>query len=216
VKAFVRERRSALAAAGVVALLLASLVLVGLAADVLSWEQRLERGDAVVAAGASLQRAAWEPDETRLPNGLSRTLLAVDDDLAYRGAIRRFWLSRPRDPIREFNDVTRRTGAERQVARVGEADENPQRRAGLAVLRGGLLLEEARNSPAQRDVFVRRAVEEFTRAVVLDPGNEDAIYDLELALRVLRSGGGGGQGGTTSRSPLPAPGAGAATSGGGF
>jgi hypothetical protein len=63
---------------------------------------------------------------------------------------------------------------------------------------------------------VRRAVEQFTRAVTLDPDNEDALYDLELALRVLRSGGGGGQGGTTSRSPLPAPGAGSATSGGGF
>jgi hypothetical protein len=214
-RAFLHERRSAVAAAAVLLLLAASLALVGLAADTLRWERQLERGDAVFAAGADLQGAAWEPG-TVLPAGLSRTFLAVDDDLDYRSAVRRFWLSRPRDPIREFDDVTRRTGAERQVARVGEADDNAGRRARLAVLRGALLLEEARNSPVQRDVFVRRAVEQFTRAVTLDGDNQEALYNLELALRVLRSGGGGGQGGQTSRSPLPAPGAGSATSGGGF
>jgi hypothetical protein len=216
VKAWLDARRSAVAAAAVVVLLLASFALLALAADVLDWERQLDRGDAVVLAGASLEGAAWEPPDTLLPAGSARRLLAVDDDLAYRGAVRRFWLSRPREPIREFSDVTRRTGAERLVARVGEADANPTRRAGLSVLRGALLLEEARNSPVQRDVFVRRAIEEFTRAVTLDPDNEDALYDLELALRILRTGGSGGQGGTTSRSPLPAPGAGSATSGGGF
>jgi hypothetical protein len=214
-RTFVHERRGVLAAVGVVLLLAGSAALVALAADVLSWERQVERGDAVVTSGAPLEGAAWEP-ETTLPAGGSRALLAVEDDLAYRAAVRRFWLSEPREPILEFDDVTRRTGAERQVARVGEADPDPERRASLAVLRGALLLEEARSSPAQRDVFVRRAVEQFTRAVTLDPDNEDALYDLELALRVLRSGGGGGQGGTTSRSPLPAPGAGSATSGGGF
>ena len=214
-RAFLHERRSAVAAVAVLLLLAAALALVALAADTLRWERQLERGDAVFAAGADLQGAGWEPG-TVLPAGVSRTFLAVDDDLDYRGAVRRFWLSRPRDPIREFDDVTRRTGAERQVARVGEADENAGRRARLAVLRGALLLEEARNSPVQRDVFVRRAVEQFTRAVTLDGDNQEALYNLELALRVLRSGGGGGQGGQTSRSPLPAPGAGSATSGGGF
>ncbi len=213
--AFLHRRRDPLAAAAVVLLLAGSLALVALAADLLRWDRQLERGDAVVASGAPLEPAAWVP-ETTLPEGASRALLGVEDDLAYRGAVRRFWLSRPRGPIREFQDVTRRTGAERQVARVGEADENPQRRASLAVLRGALLLEEARNSPVQRDVFLRRALEQFTRAVTLDADNEDALYDLELTLRVLRSGGGGGEGGTTSRSPLPAPGAGSATSGGGF
>jgi hypothetical protein len=215
VRAFLHERRSALAAASVLLLLVASLGLLALAADVLQWESEVERGDAVFGAGAALDGAGWEP-ETILPAGASRALLAVGDDLEYRSAVRRFWLSRPRQPIREFEDVTRRTGAERQVARVGEADENPGRRARLSVLRGALLLEEARNSPVQRDVFVRRAIEQFTRAVTLDPDNQEALYNLELALRVLRSGGSGGEGGSTSRSPLPAPGAGSATSGGGF
>lgn len=214
-RAFLVARRMELTAAGVVLLLGLSLLLVVMAADLLRWERELDRGDASFASGASIRAARWEP-QTTLPGGMSRALLAVEDDLAYRGAIRRFWLSGPREPIREFSDVTRRTGAEREVARVGEADSNRERRAQLAILRGALLLEEARSSPVQREVFVRRAITEFTRAAELDPGNEDALYDLELALRLLRQAGSDSGEGQNARSPLPAPGAGAATSGGGF
>ena len=214
-RGFVAARRGALTATAVVLALAGSFGLVALASDVLRWDRELARGDAVFATGAPVRQAAWEP-ETTLPAGVSRSVLAVGDDLAYRTAVRRFWLSRPRDPIRVFADVTRRTGAEREVARVAEQDASPARRAHLAILRGALLLEEARDSPAQREVFVRRAISEFKRAATLDPGDEDALYDLELALRLLRrSGSGPGEGGA-SRSPLPAPGAGAATSGSGF
>ena len=214
-KQFVAARRSELAALAVLLMLALALLLVALAADLLRWERELERGDASFASGASIQAAAWEP-QTTLPVGMSRALLAVDDDVVYRGALRRFWLSGPRQPIREFSDVTRRTGAEREVARVAEKDANSGRRAQLAILRGALLLEEARNSPVQREVFVRRAISEFRRGAALDPGSEDALYNLELALRLLRRAGSDSGEGQSSRSPLPAPGAGAATSGGGF
>jgi len=215
VRQLIAARRSELAAAAVVLLLALALLLVALAADLLRWERELERGDASFATGASIQTAAWEP-QTTLPVGMSRALLAVDDDVVYRGALRRFWLSGPRQPIREFSDVTRRTGAEREVARVAEQESNGSRRAQLAILRGALLLEEARNSPVQREVFVRRAISEFRRAAALDPDSEDALYNLELALRLLRRAGSDSGEGQSSRSPLPAPGAGAATSGGGF
>ncbi len=212
---FLAARRGALTATAVVLALAGSFVLVAFAADLVRWDRELERGDAVFAAGAPVRQAGWEP-ETTLPAGVSRSVLAVGDDLAYRGAVRRFWLSRPREPIRVFADVTRRTGAERELARVAEGDPSPARRAHLAILRGALLLEEARASPIQREVFVRRAIAEFKRAATLELGNEDALYDLELALRLLRrSGSEQGEGGT-SRAPLPAPGAGAATSGSGF
>jgi hypothetical protein len=212
-RTWVAERRGVLGAVGVLAMLAVAVVLVALAADVLRWERAAERGDAAFSAGAT-RAAAWEPET--IVGGAARRLLGVGDDLDYRGAVRRFWLSGPRQPIREFADVTRRTGAEREVARVAEQEGNPQRRAQLAIFRGALLLEEARNSPAQRDVFVRRAIGEFRRAASADPGNETALYDLELALRLLRRGGNDSGSGQNSRSPLPAPGAGAATSGGGF
>ena len=41
----------------------------------------------------------------------------------------------------------------------------------------------------QRQVFVRRAIEQFQRAVSSIRPNDDAIYDLELALKLLRADG---------------------------
>jgi hypothetical protein len=211
---WLHDRRRALGAVAVVAMLVASVFLVAVAADILRWERAFDRADAAFASGES-RSAVWAAD-TVLGAGISRNLLALDDDIAYRNAVRRFWASGPRQPIREFADVTRRTGAEREVARVSETEPDPERRAQLSILRGALLLEEARNSPAQREVFVRRAISEFRRAASLDPQNEEALFNLELALRLLRRGGSDSSSGQNSRSPLPAPGAGAATSGGGF
>ena len=139
----------------------------------------------------------------------------MKDDLAYRRAVDQFWKSKPREPIRLFEDVTRRSTAERNLGRTFDRDRNRVRRSDLAVLRGALMLEEARNSPTQREVFVRRAIEQLQQAVILDPSNDTAIYDLELALKLLRAGGAlAGRGDT--RAPLPSPGAGSATSGAGF
>lgn len=202
-------------AAGVVAvaaLVLAAAVLVALAADVLRWDRQIRDGDIAYGAGAA---ASWEPD-TLFPRGVSSSLLGVEDDVAYRHAVDRFWRSEPRNPIRVFEDVTRRSAAERVLGQTFVDDGNRTRRSRLAVLRAALMLEEARNSPTQRQVFVRRAIEQLERAVILDPANDTAIYDLELALKLLRASGSGVAGGGDTRSPLPSPGAGAATSGSGF
>jgi hypothetical protein len=83
-------------------------------------------------------------------------------------------------------------------------------------MRGALLLEEARNTTTQREVFVRRAIQQFRKAVTLDPANTDAVYNLELALKLLRRAGAEPGGAGEGRAPLPAPGAGAATTGSGF
>lgn len=203
-------------AAGVVAvavLVVVAALLVALAADVLRFDRQLRDGDAAYAAGAA--RVSWRPD-TLLPRGVSASLLGVSDDLAYRDAVDRFWRSKPRDPIRVFEDVTRRSAAERALGRTVDRDPSAERRSELQVLRAALMLEEARSSPTQRQVFVRRAIEFLERAVILDPSNEAALYDLELALRLLRASGSGVQGAGDTRSPLPSPGAGSATSGTGF
>ena len=204
--------RPAAGAAAVVALVVVAAVLVALAADVLRWDRQLRDGD--VAYGAAV-RASWEPN-TILPRGLSGSLLGVEDDVAYRHAVDRFWRSGPRDPIRVFEDVTRRSAAERVLGQTYVDDGSPTRRSRLAVLRAALMLEEGRNSPTQRQVFVRRAIEQLERAVILDPTNDTAIYDLELALKLLRASGSGVAGSGDTRSPLPSPGAGSATSGSGF
>ena len=204
--------RPAAGAVAVALLVAAAAVLVGLAADVLRWDRQLRDGDA--AYGARLA-AVWEPD-TLLPRGLSSRLLSVGDDVAFRKAVDEFWRSEPRAPIQTFEDQTRRYDAERNLLRTSDRDSSQERRATLTTLRAAFLLEEARNSPTQRQVFVRRAIEQLKRAVTLDPANETAIYDLELALKLLSASGPGSQEGGDSRSPLPSPGAGSATSGSGF
>ena len=196
----------------VVALIAGAALLVALAADVLRFDRQLRDGDAAYAARAE---ATWEPD-TLLPRGITSSLLGVGDDVAFRRAVDQFWRSEPRAPIRVFEDVTRRSAAERRLARTADDEESPERRSVLAMLRGTLLLEEARNSPTQRQVFVRRAIEQLKRATTLDPANDTAAYDLELALKLLRASGAGEAGSGDTRAPLPSPGAGSATSGGGF
>jgi hypothetical protein len=199
-------------AAAVAALVAAAAVLVAFAADVLRWDRTMREDDIAFAAGGA---PSWEPN-TLLPVGLSRAALGLADDVEYRGTVDQFWKSDPRAPLRVFTDVTRRTAAERRIARLMDDEPSASRRSVLATLRGALLLEEARNSPVQRHVFLRRAIEQFQRASELDPANSDAVFDLELALKLLRETGGGIAGAGDRRAPLPSPGAGSSSSGSGF
>ncbi|MGH3110045.1 MAG: hypothetical protein ACRDQT_03900 [Gaiellaceae bacterium] len=185
-----------------------------LAIDLLRADRHFEAAD--VRFTTRLDRAvSWTPD-TALPAGLSRSVLGLDDDLEYRGAVQQFWLSNPRAPLRQFSDVTRRAAAERRLAELSDESGNDEHRSLLFTMRGGLLLEEARATPSQREVFVRRAIEQFQSAIAQDPSNDDAVHDLELSLKLLRQTGRGDAGETEGRAPLPSAGAGAATQGGGF
>jgi len=204
--------RNVAGAVAVVALVGAAAVLVAFAADALRWDRAMRDDDVAYAAGAE---ATWAPS-TLLPAGLSRSALGLGDDVEFRGAVDQFWKSDPRAPLQAFTDVTRRTAAERRLARLLESDDSPARRSVLATLRGAFLLEEARNSPVQRHVFLRRAIEQFARAAELDPANADALFDLELALKLLRETGGGTGGSGDRRAPLPSPGSGSSSSGSGF
>ena len=204
--------RPAAGAALVAALVVCAAFLVALAADVLRWDRTMRDDDIAYAAHAD---ASWKPS-TLLPAGITRTALGLEDDVELRGAVDQFWKSDPRAPLQVFTDVTRRTAAERRLARLMETEERPERRSVLATLRGAFLLEEARNSPVQRHVFLRRAIEQFERAAELDPGNADAVYNLELALKLLRETGGGTAGSGDRRAPLPSPGSGSSSAGSGF
>jgi hypothetical protein len=207
------ERR----AAGVVAIgaaLLIAAALVALAIDVVRWDREVERADVHFSGGAAA-RADWRPD-TFLPAGVSRVALGLEDDLAVRDAVRRFRLSRPRQPLRSVLDVAARSAAEAEIARALRKGAGPRERALLANLRGVLALEEARIGREQASVLVRRAAASFREAIGIDPAYEDAKFNLELAYMLLRqsgreSGGGGGE-----RVETPASGAGAASAGSGY
>lgn len=199
---------------GVVALVALAVLTAALAIDLLRSERHLEAADVEFTTRVD-RSVSWTP-ETLLPAAVSKAVLGLGDDIRFRNAVQRFWLSEPRAPLRQFSDVTRRAGAERELAELSEGSGEAAHRSLLATMRGGLLLEEARSTPSQREVFVRRAIEQFQLALELDSSNDDAVHDLELSLKLLRQTGQGDAGETEGRSPLPSPGAGAATSGGGF
>jgi hypothetical protein len=79
-----------------------------------------------------------------------------------------------------------------------------------------LALEEARGLQLQRGVLLRRAAASFREAIALDPGHEDAAFNLELSLRLLQRSGNESGGGGGDRADTPASGAGAASSGRGY
>ncbi|MGH2996878.1 MAG: hypothetical protein ACRDN6_10460 [Gaiellaceae bacterium] len=208
------RRRTALGLAALALAVAGAAMLALLAADVLAWRGHLEEAD--VRLATSPRAAELEP-ETRLPAGLSRRLLGVDDDIEFREAVRLFRNANVGRPARDLREVGLRSRAETALARVGRTDPSPARRSLAATLRGIFSFEEARDNEAQRVVFLRRSLADFREAIRLDATNEDAKYDLELALRLLENaqqeaeGGGGGQ-----RGDPRASGAGAASSGSGY
>jgi hypothetical protein len=213
-KARLMGRRALVLAAAVTALGAAVLLLV-LGLDVLRWRGHLEGADLRFAA-ATGNAKMWEPDTT-LPAGVTRSLLAVEDDLHYRRTVQLFRLSRLGLPARDLNDVARRGRVERELARLDRTDDDAGRRSLAANLQGVLAFEEARESGGQSDVLLRRSLDGFRRAISLDRDNEDAKYNLELVLRLLQSLAGAGQAGDEGRGPdTPASGAGAATQGSGY
>jgi hypothetical protein len=213
-EARVTAGRRALGAAAVVVLLALAGLLGVLSLDVLRWRDQLSESELRLAAAPSVR--GLEPD-TRLPRGVSGRLLGIRDDLDFREAVQLFRLARPGQPARELRDVALRSRAETALARVGRSGATAAQRSRAALLRGIFAFEEARGNEAQRAVFLRRSLVEFREAIRLDARNEDAKYDLELALRLLQnaeSDSGGGAGG--QRGDTPAAGAGAASSGSGF
>jgi len=190
-------------------------LLLGLAGlDALRWRGQLERGD--VAFSAASPPRSWAA-ETRLPAGLTRSLLGVADDLSAREAVRRFDIATPWRPARSQHDLALRSEAEAALARIERGGGDAAQRAHAALLRGILSFEEARGDQQQAGVLLRRALVEFRTAARLDPAGDDARADVELVLRLLQeaaegaSAGGGGE-----RPNIVASGAGAATSGSGY
>jgi len=201
--------------AGIVAavgLFAASLLLALLAADVLRVDRALAQGDARFGPVAG-RSGMWEAD-TLLPAGLTQRVVGVDDDVAYRTAVQRFRLARPREPVQQFSQLTVRAGADRRLARAARDESDPGRRAVLHNLRGALALEESRLGTDSAPP-TRRAVTQFRLAVELDPTYVDAQYNLELALRLLARSA-DTSGGSGERASTPASGAGAGTAGRGY
>lgn len=170
--------RRALALAAAALALATGLAL--LADDVRRWPRALHRGDLHFGV-APKDRGTWEVSE-RIPLGLPRAVLGVEDDVAFRAAAQLFQLGRhPHKPAI-------RSAAEAALTKIETTDGDPTRRAKAANLLGILAFEDAIGTDA-RDAagFLRRSVSKFRTAVRLDPSSDEAKVNLELVLKIVRS-----------------------------
>jgi hypothetical protein len=182
------ERTVRLRAWGVAAgLVLLALLAVLLAHDVRAWHTSLRRGDAEYASAP--RGARWSPS-TLLPVDVSESLLATVDDLAARRAIRLFVVA---DGARGGLDTALERQGTRARAELALADVvrtgAPTVASQASDLLGVLAFGDFAAGGGRDADQAGRAVSAFTDAVRLDPGNEAAKVNLELALRLFRARG---------------------------
>ena len=177
-------------AGGVLALLLA--------ADVGRVERSLAANDARFVS-RPLAGGYWD-DPGRVPFGAAERLLGLGDDLAHRRAVEAFWVSGPRRPLAQRKRrIAERAHAQRLLAELETSAPTPEREGQIALLRGVLTLV-AVPAEGNRRALILAAAESFRRAIVADPGADDAKFALEAILRTTSNsqgpGSGEGTGGT--------------------
>lgn len=187
-------RRHAVTAAIALACLAVGTALLLLALDVSRLESAFADDD--VRYGAAPEETVWEPTAL-VPAGLARGLLAVDDDVLFRRALRGVRLSHPETP--GFSDpayVVHRNEATAWLIDVVQRDDDHARRSAAANLLGVLSFADAIADYENRGRLLEGAAGRFRQAIAFDPLNEDAKFNLELTLsrsqglELTESGGG--------------------------
>ena len=167
--------------AGLVAIALAAALAV-FAGDVLAASSTMKRDDLRFRVTPDA-RGLWKV-EARTP--MLKSLLKLEDDLAWRKAALRFQLSRARANI-QYDPSRTSSRADTQAALASAETEEltPLQASRLANFSAILAYEEAVGDPQNGPTLLRRATSEFRRSVRLDPGFDDAKFNLELLLRLL-------------------------------
>jgi hypothetical protein len=174
-------RRVALRAGGLVCLVLA-VFLILLATDVLRWSNALQASDVRYRAHASAA-GLWQIDAL-VPGDPGRSMLGIDDDLALRKAVRSLELSKLGSRANYKPQlIVQRADAEARLQTLASGGGDRTQRSRAAELLGVLQLASPTSNPQQRSAFLLKAVANLQKAIQLDPSNDEAKYNLEVALR---------------------------------
>jgi hypothetical protein len=160
-------------------------VLVLLAVDAHAWQTRM-RADDLRFRTSPLAENLWRP-ESHAPFGLARRLLGLDDDLAYRRALQQFRVGRPTEPTYSPQTTADRAQAQIALAQLGRDDSNALRASQEENLLGVLGFALATQDTSQSKTFLNNSIAAFRDAIDRNPGNEDALWNLEYALSQLKS-----------------------------
>lgn len=176
-----RAKRAVLVA-GVTVCLLLSVFLVVLAVDIVRSRHALASGD---DRYMTEPRAGglWQPGSLGTST-ISRKVLGVDDDLAFREAVRALRLSQRDEPSDTSPEaVLRRAKAQRLLQKVAANDADARRRSRALSLLSVLLLSTPAADQEERAAVQRVALENLRKAIETDPTNDEAKYNLEVVLR---------------------------------
>jgi hypothetical protein len=208
--------RSALGVAAALCLALA-VGLALLAADVVRWQDAL-RADDVRYRVAPETTDLWQPSQ-RVPADGARRLLGVGDDVAFRQAVRALRLGKLETAtVSDPSLALRRNEAIARLEAVVASEHDPKRRSRAAGLLGALGLARLAYETQDRVALLQSTVASLQFALALDPSNDEAKYNLELAFQrgrgIQLSEGAGGTNPTPGGSG--AKGAGAGDPGSGY
>ena len=185
------------------------------ALDVARWERAFESGDVRYRAAP---RAAdlWKPGQT-VPFGAAKVLLGVDDDVDFRVALQTLRLAgiaeaQSSDP----RLALRRSEARALIAAIAEGDADSWRRSRAMTLLGVISFASALSDAQDQDALQRDALARFRGAIALEPDNDEAKANLEVALRRDAEAGESGGGADPTPGGEGARGAGAGEAGAGY
>jgi hypothetical protein len=169
-----------------------------LALDVSRSRDALVQGD--VEYLVTPQKAdLWNAD-TVIPRDLAVRMIGTEDDVELRRAVRAVLLARLADPSVSISDpaiALLRNAAQARLDYIVASDASPADRSRAAGLLGVLGLARLIAETQDRVAALSSTVANLQLAIELDPSNQDAKYNLELALQRSRgiqlTEGAGGQ-----------------------
>ncbi len=153
-----------------------------LAVDVARWGDTMATDDVRYRVAAD-DPGLWQADEL-VPTGLARGLLALRDDIAFREAMRAIRLARLDEAtVSDPELALAQNAAQARLEAVVSGDRDQSRRSRAAGLLGVLGLARLASESQDRGALLSSTVASLQLAISLDPGNDEAKYNLELALQ---------------------------------
>jgi hypothetical protein len=178
--------------------LVLALALGLLALDAAKSRDALAQGDVeyrITPEKTGLWRAS-----TIVPFDLAVALIGTEDDVEMRRAVRSVRLARLDDPTASVSDpklALLRNDAQARLDAIVAGDADAKHKSRAAGLLGVLGLARLISETQDRVALLSSTVANLQLAVALDPANDDAKYNLELALQRSRgiqlTEGAGGQ-----------------------
>ena len=177
-------RRTVRAMAAALCFILATTLLL-VAHDVLRWREAMPAGDVRYRVSPEASDS-WQPD-TLLPFGAAWELLDVGDDVDFRLALRSFRLARLDDTtVSDPELALLRNAAEARLEAIATSSGDRRRRSRAAGLLGALGLARVATETQDRLPLIESTIASLQLAIALDPENDEAKFNLEVALQRSR------------------------------